>query len=466
MLRQPGSALKPFTYAAALATRRFTPASILADIPLQVLEAGAAFSPENYDRRYHGPVPLREALAASYNVPAVRMARRLGPERLLQTLHDAGFTSLDQPAAHYGVGLTLGNGEVRLIELARAYAGLARGGALPPLRTERWRLTANGDTIHVPPDAPAHSNGLSPQVAYLITDILQDPEARAPAFGRGSPLELPFPAAVKTGTSKDYRDNWTVGYTPQHTVAVWAGNFDGSPMRWVSGVSGAGPIFQSILRALGPSGDFERPPGIETATICPASGHRPGAHCPAPREETFLAGTAPADTCTVHRRVRIDTRSGLRASDDTPDRFVDDKLFTVHPERFHPWMRAHNRPLPPEASHAAIARTASDTEAPLTDRLQIQYPDDGTTYRLDPVLRTHHQQIHLRGTAASGLRDVHWTVDGSRLDADYRDATWRLRPGTHTLTLRALRADGQPVQSRPVRVRVVGDRADLSSPAQ
>ncbi len=468
MLRQPGSALKPFTYAAALSTRRTTPASILADIPLQVLEAGGAFSPENYDHRYHGPVPLREALAASYNVPAVRMARALGPETLLQTLRRAGFASLDQPATHYGVGLTLGNGEVRLIELARAYAGLARGGSLPPLRAERWRLTADGDTIHVPPDVPARPNGLSPQVAYLITDILQDPEARAPAFGRGSPLELPFPAAVKTGTSKDYRDNWTVGYTPRHTVAVWAGNFDGSPMRWVSGVSGAGPIFQSIMHTLGSGGDFERPAGIETATICPASGQRPGAFCPAPRPEVFLAGTAPTDTCTVHRRVRIDTRSGLRAPDDTPEQFVDERLFTVHPERFHPWMRENNVSLPPPVTHAAAptAQSSSDTEPPLTNRLQIQYPDDGTTYRLDPVLRAHHQQIHLRGTAASALRDVHWTIDGTRLDADYREATWRLRPGTHTLTLRAVRPDGPPVQSRPVRVRVVGYRADLSSPGQ
>lgn len=457
MRRQPGSALKPFTYAAALATRRFTPASILADTPLQVREAGGAFSPENYDRRYHGPVPLREALASSYNVPAVRMTRRLGPETLLQTLRDAGFASLDQPASHYGVGLTLGNGEVQLLELARAYAGLARGGSLPPLRTVRWHITASGDTIRVPPLKASRPNGIMPSIAYLITDILQDPEARAPAFGRGSPLELPFPAAVKTGTSKDYRDNWTVGYTPRHTVAVWVGNFDGSPMRWVSGVSGAGPIFQSIMQELGSSGDFRRPPGIETATICPASGQRPGAHCPAPRQGVFLAGTAPADTCTVHRRVQIDTRSGLRATTETPERFVQAKRFTVHPERFHPWMREHDMPLPPPIPHAAATtRSPRDTEASITDRLQIQYPDDGTTYRLDPVLRADHQQIHLRGTASDVLHDVHWTVDGTRLDADYRDATWRLEPGTHTLILRAMRSDGQPVQSRPVRIRVFG----------
>ena len=455
MLRQPGSALKPFTYAAALSTRRYTPASILADIPLQVLEAGAAFAPENYDRRYHGPTPLREALASSYNVPAVRMARELGPETLLQTLRRAGFASLDRPASYYGVGLTLGNGEVQLIELARAYAALARGGSLPPVRTERWRATADGDTLRPPPHT-AQPTGLSPQVAFLITHILKDPEARAPAFGRGGPLELPFPAAAKTGTSKDYRDNWTVGYTPEYTVAVWAGNFDGSPMRWVSGISGAGPIFQSIMRELGSGRAFERPDGVTTATICPASGQRPGAHCPAPRSEVFLHGTVPTDTCTVHRRVRVDTRSGLRASADTPDRFVHTNVFAVHPERYHPWMREHDVPLPPPRSQTPDRPdSASDAAPTVTDRLRIQYPDDGTTYRLDPVLRDAYQQIHLRGTAADGLRDVHWTIDGERLDADYRDTTWRLDPGTHTLALRALRPDGRPVQSRSVQIRVV-----------
>ena len=455
MLRQPGSALKPFTYAAALSTRRYTPASVLADIPLQVLEAGAAFSPENYDRRYHGPTPLREALASSYNVPAVRVARELGPETLLQTLRRAGFDSLDKPASYYGVGLTLGNGEVQLIELARAYAALARGGSLPPVRTERWRVMAGGDTLR-PPTQPARPTGISPQVAFLITDILKDPEARAPAFGRGGPLELPFPAAAKTGTSKDFRDNWTVGYTPAYTVAVWAGNFDGSAMRSVSGVAGAGPIFQSIMQELRPGGAFERPAGIETATICPASGQRPGAHCPAPRREVFLRGTAPTDTCSVHRRIRIDTRTGLRASADTPDRFVKATVFTVHPKRYHPWMREHNIPLPPPRPQTrARSDSASEATPTVTDRLRIQYPDDGTTYRVDPVLRDAYQRIHLRGTAADGLHDVHWTVDGNRLDADYRDATWRLAPGTHTLALHAHRGDGTPVQSRSVQIRVV-----------
>ena len=192
-LRQPGSALKPFTYGLALQSRRYTPATILPDLDLQIIEAGGAFSPENYDQVFHGPVPLRNALASSFNVPAVRLVREMGPERLLALLRQAGFASLDQPAAHYGVGLTLGNGEVRMTELARAYSGLARGGTLPTLRAVRWAVTASGDTLRPAPEAPKPM-GLSPEVAYVLMDILSDPEARAPGFGRGGPLELPFPA--------------------------------------------------------------------------------------------------------------------------------------------------------------------------------------------------------------------------------------------------------------------------------
>ncbi|GIV61157.1 MAG: penicillin-binding protein 1A [Rhodothermaceae bacterium] len=452
MLRQPGSALKPFTYARALASGRYTPASILPDIETPVLEAGGAFQPENYDRRYHGPVPLRQALACSYNVPAVRLARELGPPAVLDALHEAGFTSLDRPPEHYGVGLTLGNGEVRLIELARAYAGLARGGTLPPLRTERWRRTASGDTLYpfVPPPAPM---GIDPRVAFLITDILADPEARAPAFGRGGPLELPFPCAVKTGTSKDYRDNWAVGYTPRHTVAVWSGNFDGSPMRWVSGVTGAGPLLKAIFLELGSGGSFTPPGGLVRDTVCAASGSRPARACPARRTEWFLAGTAPRDTCQVHRRVRLDRRSGLLADAGTPPEAVDTRLFTVYPPLFHPWMRANHLPFPPRWT--TDDRPAARTDAPATDRLLIQYPEDGMTYQIDPVLQAAFQQLHLKGAAETGLLDVHWRVDGTRLPGDYRTAAWPLTPGRHAFTLHALTPEGIPLRSRTAHIFVL-----------
>jgi len=467
MLRQPGSALKPFTYAHALASRRYTPASVLDDIELNVPEASGTFTPENYDETYHGPTPLRQALASSFNVPAVRLAREFGPAAILETLRDFGFSSLDRAPSYYGVGLTLGNGEVRPLELARAYAGLARGGTLPPVHAVRWARTVEGDIMR--PDLPApQQTDISPGVAHLITDILDDPAARAPGFGRGGPLELPFPVAVKTGTSKDYRDSWTVGYTPRHTVAVWAGNFDGTPMDRMSGVAGAAPLFHSILRALESGGSFERPPGLTSATVCPASGTRPGAHCPAPHRELFLSGTVPTDTCTVHRVVAIDRRTGHPAAPDTPSRYVQKKRYTVYPERYHAWMREHDIPLPPEAPHTASQTpTAARGSLRVTDRLRIRDPADEALFYVDPVLRDRYQRFSLKGTAPDAFRDVHWVVNGERHAAGTGRVTWRLRPGTHRIELRA-RHEGRAVRSRAVEIRVVAasearDRSTVSA---
>ena len=450
-LRQPGSALKPFTYGLALQSGRYTPASILEDLDLQVVEAGGAFSPENYDRTFHGPVPLGQALASSYNVPAVRLVQEVGPEALLALLRQAGFASLTASAEHYGVGLTLGNGEVRMTELARAYAGLARGGTLPALQTVRWAKTASGDTLR-PPVVPPRPLGLSADVAYLLTDILSDADARAPGFGRGGPLELPFPAAVKTGTSKDYRDNWAVGTTPRHTVAVWVGNADGSPMRWVSGTSGAGPILNAVLREVGPGGAFPRPPGVVDREVCPTSGHRPGAHCPTVRRQAVLASTPPGPPCRVHQVWRVDARTGLLADAEAPAGAVERRLYTVYPAAFRGWMQARGMPLPPSATAKAAARTG----LAYSDRLRITYPGPGTAFVLDPVLRSEYQQARLRGTAEPDLLDVAWVVDGRRVPGPVGGADWRLAPGRHTIELRATTPQGQRLRSRPSTVTVRG----------
>lgn len=456
MLRQPGSTLKPFAYALALASGRYTPATLLADLDTQVPEAGGAFSPENYDRRFHGPVPLRQALACSYNVPAIRLARELGPPALLHALRQAGFSSLRRDAGYYGVGLALGNGEVSLLELAAAYAGLARGGQRPLPRFVLHTRTARGDTLSGP--APhAVASGLDPAAVALVTDILSDPEARAPAFGRGGPLELPFPTAVKTGTSKDYRDNWAVGYTPRHTVAVWAGNFDGAPMRWVSGVTGAAPLLNAIFRALGPGGAFGEPAGLVRAYVCPAGGARPGHACPTRRVERFLPGTVPSDTCRVHQRHRLDARTGLLADASTPPEAVEERLFTVYPAEFHPWMRDRGLPLPPPVTQAQLqARRAARAEAApaYSDALAVLHPAAGTAYQIDPVLRRAYQRLRLKAALYTPHFDVRWVVDGAPLPGPYEEAAWTLAPGPHTFELHAVDAQGRAVRSRPVTIHV------------
>ena len=429
MLRQPGSTLKPFTYAIALDSKAYTAASVLPDIEVQIPEAGGAFAPKNYDKTYHGPVPLREALANSYNVPAVRLARDLGVPLLLNKLHEAGFSSLTKSPDHYGVGLTLGNGEVQLLELVRAYATLARQGypiALTPFPHSQ------DQSQHEPPI-------ISPNVAYLITDILSDHEAREAAFGRSGPLELPFPTAVKTGTSKDYRDNWAVGYTPKYTVAVWVGNFNGSPMQKVSGVSGAGPLFKSIMLYLGDTGSFEMNEGIEVAAICPLSGKTPSSVCPLRKKELFVPGTSPKDTCDVHKEVLIDSRSNLLATASTPSSYVTPTLYTVLPDLYHPWMRERGIALPPTqiASDQGTNIDESIEEGHVSESaLQIAYPVSGMIFQLDPILRSEYQQIRLEGIVPDDVDETSWWINEARWDTNTATTLWPLKEGIHTIELR------------------------------
>lgn len=452
-LRQPGSTLKPFTYALALDSRRYTTASILPDIETSILEAGAAFSPENYDRVYHGPVSMREALACSYNVPAVRLAHEFGAEALLRHYRSVGLTSLDQPAAHYGVGITLGNGEVRLMDLAEAYAVLARGGVHREARLLDWAISVQRDTAFTPRSVPRET-GISRESAFLIGEVLRDAEAREPAFGRSNPLVLPFPVSVKTGTSKDYRDNWAVGFSPAHTVAVWVGNFDGTPMPWVSGVSGAGPILNGVFQLLGHGGDFAVPPQLERAAIDPLSGALPSQLSQTAKSAWFIPGTVPSDSSSIYEVVDLDRRTGLRASDDTPKAFVEARRYIVYPPLYHHWMAEHGlEQPPPRVSHETWPEGA--LEPRFDARLSIQYPEDGTQLHLDPVLDKAFQEVDLVGTASQEVFDIHWRVNDQRIGAlTHTEASWMLEAGAHDFSLHAIDEAGQPIRSAPVRVVV------------
>lgn len=312
-LRQPGSALKPFAYGLGLASG-YTPASVLSDVETRMGTPAGGYVPHNYDRRVHGPVRLRAALANSYNIPAVKLAEALGPPRILKVMRDAGLNSLNETAEHYGVGLVLGNGDVTLWEATRAYRGLALGGEVQPLTAVRAAYDAAGKTIPTVPEL-LPQRFLPGAAVALLTDILSDELARAPAFGMDNALRLPFPVAVKTGTSRAHVDNWTLGFTHEVTVGVWVGNFDGTPMEGVSGITGAGPIFKRVMiRAMAgvspaPLVNRRRFVGLD---ICPLSGLRRTPACPGLMHEVFLPGTAPSAFCTMHRQVAVDPRSGAQ----------------------------------------------------------------------------------------------------------------------------------------------------------
>lgn len=273
-LRQPGSALKPFLYEFALEIGAIAPNQILADVPTHYAIPGAQlYSPVDYSERFLGPVRVRAALANSLNVPTVRVLEQVGVERFLGRLHQLGFKNLTKSPEYYGLGLALGSGEVSLWELARAYVAIARNGDLIPL------------SVMADSRLPATSAHPLTESSYwsLIGDMLSDRYARSQAFGVDSVLSLPFPAAVKTGTSSDYRDTWTAGYTVDYTVATWVGNFSGDRMRKVSGVTGAAPLWNRIMLHLHETREpaaLPTPEHLVQYPICAVTGLQPTADCP------------------------------------------------------------------------------------------------------------------------------------------------------------------------------------------
>ncbi|MFZ0505934.1 MAG: penicillin-binding protein 1C, partial [Chthoniobacterales bacterium] len=243
--RSAGSALKPFTYVRALEKGAF-PGTVVADVPTDFPTETGLYHPNNYNRRFYGPVTLRFALANSLNVAAIKVLEREGgPEILYNALRDAGITTLEHPAAYYGLGLTIGNGEVRLLELTNAFASLARLGVCRPFRL----LTPTSPGMPTTPttEGAGARRIFDERASYLLADMLSDNHARAGTFGLNSYLSFDFPVACKTGTSSNYRDNWTFGFTPEFTVGVWVGNPDNSPMHGITGVTGAAPIFHEIM---------------------------------------------------------------------------------------------------------------------------------------------------------------------------------------------------------------------------
>ncbi|MFZ1030144.1 MAG: penicillin-binding protein 1C [Limnoraphis robusta] len=271
-LRQPGSTLKPFLYELALEEDIIQPHTILADVPTYYAIPGAKlYSPIDYSETFLGPVRVRLALANSLNIPAVRVLEKVTVPVFLSRLQTLGFKHLNQPPEHYGLGLSLGSGEVTLWELAQAYVTLANQGQFKPLVTTiTENLTQNEQQID------------RSETWQIITDMLSDSHARAAAFGVESVLNLPFPVAVKTGTSSDHRDTWTVGFTTDYTVATWVGNFDGKPMQNVSGVMGAAPLWSRIIMHLHSQEEplnFPVPSELVKLPICATTGQKPTSDC-------------------------------------------------------------------------------------------------------------------------------------------------------------------------------------------
>jgi penicillin-binding protein 1C len=435
-LRQPGSTLKPFVYAAAMQRLGMTAATRLPDVELHVPTERGDYAPRNYDGRFHGPVLLRDALANSLNVPAVYTADRVGPATVLGLLRQVGLDTLDQDAVHYGAALALGDGEIRLADLAGAYATLARHGVYRPLRYALAAKLDSGRSAY--PRDPEPKRVIDPRIAGVLTDVLSDRAARLSAFGRGNALELPFPVAAKTGTSKGYRDNWTVGFTHERTVAVWVGNFDGHPMSRSSGVTGAGPLFHDVMLAAMRGIEHPAPladlTGLVVAEVCPLSGELAGPDCPHRRRELFRPGHAPTHTCDMHVRARIDEDNGLLAGPACRTR-VQERVFERYPAAYAAWAESAGRPvLPFEASRRCPLSVRTDTGSPV-----IAFPFEGARFVLDPDAPRLQQQIVLFARARRDIGTLGFIVDGrdvGRRVAPFR-LPWTLVRGEHTLLVKS-----------------------------
>lgn len=392
--RQPGSALKPVVYAAAL-QRGWTPATIIWDTPVQYPAGdGTTYAPRNYDNAFHGPQRLRMALANSLNIPAIRALEYVGIQIFVDLAHRMGITTLNDPE-RYGLPLALGAGEVKLLDLTAVYNTFRNGG--------RYRLpvaimkvtNARGETLELLGDTPGRQvlGDRGEQIAYLITDILSDKIARQYMFGPNNVMELAGdrPAAVKTGTSNEWRDSWAVGYTPDVTLGVWVGNSDNTPMQEVAGSNGAGVIWRALMERYHqgrPILAFERPAGVVEATICADTGALLGAECSSPLAERFVEGTVPHTSDISMRTVAVADDGRCLAASYTPPDQVRQVTFVVYPSAFQEWAASNGIPQPPRQycpPPGAIAGSAGGEVA------RIAQPADGATVR--------GPQIYVRGAA-------------------------------------------------------------------
>lgn len=386
-LRQPGSSIKPINYVTAF-KHGWSPATPIYDLKTEFPDGNGRppYVPQNYDGKEHGVVSARTALANSFNIPAVKTLYATStpdennypqPLAMLETARNMGITTLvdenGRPRQTYGLALTLGGGEVKLIELTSAYATFANGGAyLAPTpftkivdgqgnvvydstRAQRATIRCAKFEPNEPKEVP-DANGAcakSAPYAYLITDILSDNDARTPAFGTNNPLKISRRAAVKTGTTDDFRDNWTIGYTPDLVVGVWVGNANNTPMENVSGITGAAPIWHNVMeRALGeaPVHDFAVPAGIVKLEICIDSGMLATDLCPQDRRrmELFVQGHTPPED-NVWQRIQCNGRSWVGR---VPPRDVGDLIpYTVIRE----WADAQGWNIPPRAKNCGGA---------------------------------------------------------------------------------------------------------------
>lgn len=468
-LRQPGSAFKPFAYLTAL-SQGYNAATMLLDVETDFGTPfnGIPYVPQNYDRQFRGPVLLRQALGSSYNVPAVQATSWVGVDRVLRTAHNMGITSLDKGANAYGLSLTLGGGEVTLLDMVYAYSVMDNMGVMvgQPRPEEKQRLgfraldpvmilrveDRNGRLLYEYTQ-PQRREILTPQLAYLMNDILADRRARCGGFGCPNVLELSGnrPAAVKTGTTNEFRDGWAIGYTPQLVTGVWLGNTDSSPMRNLPGSKGAAPVWHALMSwALQeePVEIWQRPSGLIEMGVCHISGLLPTRLCPAV-SELFITGTQPTLYDNIYQEFAINRETGRLATLYTPPELVETQTFRIYPEAAADWVRENEIEQPPTEYDTIVDTNLPTGDAAISSPASFAYisgqvvitgtaaGDDFAYYRL----------AYFPGLTATALQSI---AEGTEPQSDAVLGVWDVGDldGLYTLLLTVVRQDGSFSESR------------------
>ena len=450
-LRQPGSTLKPFTYAAAMnpaLDEPWTPATMILDVETPFITRRLeSYTPANFGLVEHGPVLIREALASSFNIPAVVALQHVGIQPMVTLASNAGLTTL-VGNTNVDLSITLGGGEIRLLDLAQAYSIFPNGGyRVDPVFILKV-TDRSGSVLREWQRQPLQTRVLDERVAYLITDMLSDDEARIRGFGRNSALNIGRPAAAKTGTTTDYRDNWIVGYTPNLVVGTWVGNADNTPMVDVTGVSGAAPIWNAFMREvlLGqPKLAFSQPDGLIRIEVCALSGLLATPQCPRRRLEMFLQGTEPTEYDNIYQTFTIDMTTGLLADGSTPDANRVDRVYAVLPQEARDWGLRNGIEPPP--SNAVVMLPDGDRG------LRLLEPDPYTVFEISPLIPVSAQRLRLTVGASAETRAVTYELNGEDLgmveNAPWA-LWWTLAPGDYELIARATLADGTVETSTPI----------------
>jgi len=449
--RQPGSALKPFIYAAAFDPGRespITPATMILDVRTSfTTHEGDAYIPANYDNLEHGPVSARQALASSLNIPAVKMLDTIGLSDLFDIASETGISTFGDPD-RYDLSLALGGGEVTLLELSSAYGVFANQGfRITPLSILEVS-TLNGDTIFQH-DRQTPIRVIDERVAWLISDILSDNDARSIGFGSNSALNIDRPAAVKTGTTTNYHDNWTIGYTPEIVVGVWVGNANHEPMRSVTGLSGAGPIWHQFIReALTGTQEnwFHQPDGIIQVEVCGLSGYLPTNSCPYTKMEWFIEGTEPTLMDNLYHQVWIDKGTGKLVNDYTPS--DQRKLITALdlPPEAHGWAQTQGVTLLTDLHDYREQWSITEGHVPLL----VLTPTDNMVYRINPTSGKESQKLQMQVINSTNFNKVELWLNENLLTTFYQEPYqfwWPLIPGKFSLWAKGITLNGESIQS-------------------